>query len=311
MTKFGLHYLIPLIPLIAGLCAVLTSGAIRNLILVNMVLQATLFLVVAHIPTHRNRRMSYVDIAWPWGLVVIGLVALVACSPMNWRGFAMAAIYGTMGARMGIRSVKAVFRGAFKHEFPRYEYQKSRWRESRKNNELLAMQVDVAAQGMLNMAMLCLPAFLFTLRPSGVISPIEVAGLGVWAAAFALEWKSDRQKLIFGRKAEAAGDTNAVCDIGLWRYSRHPNYFFEWMVWNALIISSAPALAVIWHSDGAWPALLVGATLLFASLHMLHGILYGTGVEPAEFYSTKRRPGYGDYKRRTSQFWPRLPRERS
>ena len=62
------------------------------------------------------------------------------------------------------------------------------------------------------------------------------------------EHTADRQKKRFIKDCKEKDIKNAVCDVGLWRYSRHPNYFGEWMVWNSLIITSLPSLLALWQT---------------------------------------------------------------
>ena len=69
--------------------------------------------------------------------------------------------------------------------------------------------------------------------------PLELAGAVLWTVGFSGETTADRQLLFFKMNPENAG---AVCNRGLWRYSRHPNYFFEWLMWvaYALFASASP-----------------------------------------------------------------------
>lgn len=73
------------------------------------------------------------------------------------------------------------------------------------------------------------------------MKPIELFALLLWVASYAFESIADNQKKDFVVKMVKKGDKTAVCDVGLWYYSRHPNYFGEWMVWNSLIIFSIPS----------------------------------------------------------------------
>ena len=56
-----------------------------------------------------------------------------------------------------------------------------------------------------------------------------------------MESIADLQKLAFLRDMKKKGESNRVCNVGLWRYRRHPNYFAEWMVWTALVVASIPS----------------------------------------------------------------------
>ena len=82
------------------------------------------------------------------------------------------------------------------------------------------------------------PSQCLLLRPiaASSFSLLELLGLVIWALAFAMESVADLQKVRFLRAMKKAGKQRQVCNIGLWKYSRHPNYFAEWMVWNGLVI---------------------------------------------------------------------------
>lgn len=105
---------------------------------------------------------------------------------------------------------------------------------------------------------------------------------------------------------------NKVCDVGLWSSCRHPNYFFEWMVWNGLILAAIPSLLkVADHSNSKCPfacgkALVVtfALGLVYTSRMMYVFLLYQTGATPSEYYSVRKRPDYRKYQETTNQFWP-------
>lgn len=82
-------------------------------------------------------------------------------------------------------------------------------------------------QGGLNV-FLILPLLLACLNPAPGFHALEIAGVVVWVLGLAGESLADRQLAAFKRNPENRGK---VCNTGLWRYSRHPNYFFEWTIW--------------------------------------------------------------------------------
>lgn len=172
------------------------------------------------------------------------------------------------------------------------------------------MQVDILLQALANVSFLALPAILIAFYSAPTIHPLEIIGAALWLAAFALETISDKQKQAFVRRAREAGDRKAVCNVGLWKCTRHPNYFFEWMVWNALIVASVPAYLSLFETRGENPTadLLVwiglGVGLLFISRIMYTTLVYFTGAVPSEYYSVKKRPGYKAYRKTTNMFFP-------
>merc|ERR1711990_1242828 len=70
------------------------------------------------------------------------------------------------------------------------------------------------------------------------LTPLEVGAWTVWLVALLVEHKADLQKKAFVRQCAKDKVKDAVCEVGLWRYSRHPNYFCEWMVWCSLALPS-------------------------------------------------------------------------
>lgn len=278
-----------------------------TLLWVNAALQALLFAGVALLPAWRTGRMSYVDIAWPLGLALIGLQALLLGDSSNARTLVIGLLYLVAGGRMGLMALVGWRHGHFERELPRYEYQRLRW-QRRGWNEKVALLFETASQGLANMSVLALPALLQVANPTRGLSALELAGYALWLAALVFENVADTQKARFGARMRQAGHKHAHCDVGLWRYSRHPNYFGEWMVWNALALSSLPSVLALAAAGPVWLGPLLAAALAYMSWVMYRVMTHYSGAKPAEHYSVRKRPGYAEYQRRTSMFFPRRPR---
>ena len=248
--------------------------------------------------------MSYVDIGWPLGLTIIGGLTWLLSDGEPLRAAMVSVVYMFVGGRMGLGALKLWSMGRLKKEFPRYEYQKKRWLTAGKTNTPLAMQVDALWQGLANASFLAMPAFVIAANPSEHIHLLEIIGLLVCVGALAMESIADMQKLNFLRTMKKAGERNRVCNVGLWRYSRHPNYFGEWMVWNGLIIAAIPSWLALYEVESLGIWLLLGAGLLFASWKMYSTLVYDTGAEPSEYYSAQKRPEYKTYQQTTNMFFP-------
>ncbi|MGK0372963.1 MAG: steroid 5-alpha reductase family enzyme, partial [Glaciecola sp.] len=259
-----MKYFLPLIPFVSAWCLLMLTSSMHTISVLNGVLQLVLFLFVVCIPIFRTGRMSYVDIGWPWGLVVIGILTFIYSDGYWMRTGIVSLAYIFVGARMGFGALKIWKMGHLNTELPRYEYQKVRWKQSGKTNIPLAMQVEALLQGLANASFLALPAFIIGTNPNPEFAMLEIIGLLVWFGAFGIESVADMQKLTFLRKMKKAGEKNRVCNVGLWRYSRHPNYFSEWMVWNGLIIAAIPSLIALYEVE----VLLIWITLLVALLYV-------------------------------------------
>ena len=299
-----MKYFSPLISFAVGWVLLLMTNSLASISFINGVLQMLLFALVVCLPTWRTGRMSYVDIGWPWGLTVIGILTWVYSEGDPIRVALVSMAYIFAGSRMGLGALKMWKMGLLKKEFPRYEYQKRRWIKAGKTNTALAMQVDAILQGMANASFLAIPAFLIAANPSASISAFEVIGMLVWAGSFAMESTADMQKLAFLRAMKKSGQKNKVCNVGLWKYSRHPNYFAEWMVWNGLVIAAIPSWLALHDHESIVIWGLLGAGLLMASKMMYSTLVYHTGAVPAEYYSVQKRPEYKAYQETTNIFFP-------
>lgn len=117
-------------------------------------------------------------------------------------------------------------------------------------------------------------------------------GLAVWVVAVSGEGLADRTLSAFRNDPANRGQ---VCRNGLWRYSRHPNYFFEWLHWWTYV-------CLAWGGAYGWLA-------LFGPLVMLFFLLKVTGVPPTEAQALKSRgDAYREYQQTTSVFFPWPPR---
>lgn len=121
----------------------------------------------------------------------------------------------------------------------------------------------------------------------------DTLALILWSISISGEALADRQLKKFKQNPENKGET---CDVGLWRYSRHPNYFFEWMHWFTYVAFSL--------------SISYGWLTAIAPMIMLYFVLFVTGVGPAEKQSLKSRPeSYRRYQKKTSVFFPWPPKQ--
>ena len=205
---------------------------------------------------------------------------------------------------MGLGALKMWSIGLLKKELPRYEYQKIRGEKSNKTNLGLSMQVEALSQGLANASFLAIPIFLISVSPSTQLSALEIIGFTIFMLSLVFETVADYQKLKFLKEMKRQNKKNMVCDIGLWKYTRHPNYFAEWMVWNGLIIASIPSYISLFDSEALWLWIMIGVALLYTSRIMYITLVYLTGAVPSEYYSAQKRPAYKAYQQSTNIFFP-------
>lgn len=307
MSLFFLS-LLPIVPL-------LLSPQLGDSALLNCVIQLGVFIVLANIPALVTGRMSYVDLAWPWGLVCLSLPSLISPhADQGWldRRTLVSLAYFLAGLRMGLGALALWVKGHLQEEMPRYLYQRRRWARDGVTDPgsfrfKLEMQKEILVQCLANMGSLATPLLLQTQTYlSSPLTPLEVGAWTLWLAAIALEHTADLQKKSFVRKCVKDGVRDAVCEVGLWRYSRHPNYFFEFLVWCSLVLSSLPSLLALLQADQESLVTKVGVTggLVLVLWAMYQCLVYYTGARPAEYYSLMKRPAFADYQRRVNMFFP-------
>ena len=281
------------------------SQDLTDLLLVNAAVQMTLFIVVACIPFLRKGRMSYVDIAWPFGVALIGAQLLLFADGEIIRRVAVGAVYLFIGLRMG---VAALIMGKktgviFKTEFPLYQYRRMIFEKSGNKHIKIHMLAEILAQGVANISVLALPGFIIATNANTTITIWEIIGISIWAVAYILESVADTQKLLFISK-----NANGVCNIGLWRYSRHPNYFSEWLVWTGLVVAAVPSWLSLKSTEAFATWIVLGLGAMCASMMLYITLVYLTGAKPAEYYSVRKRPEYKKYQEKTNMFFPWFPR---
>ena len=299
-----MKYFKPFIPFIACWIMLFNSNNFQSVALINGIGQLVLFLFVVCIPIWKTGRMSYVDIGWPWGVALIGLITFCQINTITLSKTLVITAYILIGSRMGLGAFKMWSMGLLKKEFPRYEYQKIRWEKSNKSNTVLAMQVEALSQGLANASFLAIPIFLISVSPSTQLSPLEIIGFTIFILSIVFETIADYQKLKFLKEMKRQNKKNMVCDIGLWKYTRHPNYFAEWMVWNGLIIASIPSYISLFASEALLLWIMIGVALLYTSRIMFITLVYLTGAIPSEYYSAQKRPAYKAYQQSTNIFFP-------
>lgn len=296
----GIGYL----PYLLFFCFIYQVDIFQEMVLVNGVLQIFLFLVVACIPAYFTKKMSFVDIAWPWGLVLIGILVLFLGEGYRPRIYMVAGMYLFSGLRMGIGALILFSKGHLKSELSRYNYQRRRWDKAGYKNLNLSLQYEIMIQCFANITFLAIPAILMSTNSTNSISTLEYIGVGLWATWFVLEHISDLQKQQFLKKAFLEKKKKQVCNVGFWKYTRHPNYFSEWMVWNAMIIASISSFISLYSEDQQLVWIIIGVGLFYISYIMYTTLVYYTGAVPSEYYTLQKRPNYKAYQEQTNMFFP-------
>jgi len=231
----------------------------------------------------RLRNAAVVDVGWS---VAIGLQALVAglLGPGDpTRRWIVAAVGMLWSARLASHLAMRV---ASEPEDARYAEIRARWG----GNLVLKFLAFFLFQGILA-TVLAGPFFLAAADPSPNLHPFLLAGVALAAVAVLGEGIADAQLRRF--KADPA-NRGMVCRVGLWGWSRHPNYFFDWLIWCAFVLL---ALGSPW----GWVTVVSPALMLYFLLRV-------TGIPATEAHAIRSRgEAYARYQREVSAFVPLPP----
>lgn len=225
---------------------------------------------------------SLVDAVWAYGLGGLGLFyALILEGDPTKRALAagMALLWGLrLGTHLGRRL------------WAHYPAEDGRYRELRKNWGAGSFFLFYQFQGF-SQIVFGLPFLILASDPSPGLSLGATLGAAVFALGLIGESIADSQ---LRRFRQSAGNSGLICEQGLWHYSRHPNYFFEWLVWCGI------AIAALGSPLG--PLGLISPLLMYLTLN------HFTGVPALEAQALRSKGNaYKDYQRRTSRFFPWKP----
>ena len=276
----------------------------QNFLIVNFITQLLIFFLIACIPAYLTKRMSYVDIAWPFGLISIGIIVLFFGEGYLPRKIIVSSLYIIAGLRMGLGALVLLKKGHLNKELPRYQFQRIRWNKKDFTNNSISIQYEILLQCFANITFLVIPAILISNNPFEYFSIFEIIGFVSWIVFFLMEHLADLQKQSFLIRAKNKKLKNQVCNIGLWKYTRHPNYFSEWMIWNSLIFTSF--FSLFFYIDQTYIFIGFLISLLYISFLMYQTLVFLTGAIPSEYYSLIKRPDYKKYKDNTNMFFPKI-----
>jgi steroid 5-alpha reductase family enzyme len=250
-------------------------------------------MLCAWITQRVTRNVGWVDVFWTFGTGLAG--AGLALAPLNGaspsaRQILVAALALIWALRLGLY---VALRVASSPEDRRYAELREDWGAAFQTR-LFGFLLLQAPVGLLLAAAIMLAAR----NPSPGLGLGDVAGAAILAIAILGEGLADEQMRRFKADPSSHG---RICDQGLWAWSRHPNYFFEWFGWLAYPVIAWPMGAVYPWGWAAW----IAPALMYLVLDK------GTGVPPLEAHMLKSRgQAFADYQGRVARFFPAPPRTR-
>ena len=252
-----------------------------SLLAIGAVVAASLFTFTWLLSLKLNN-FSFVDITWSYSLAVLAPVYAFFGHGWDVRKVLAVTIAMVWSVRLGTYLLIRI-RRHHPHEDVRYTVLREKWKDSLARSFFGFFQ----AQALL-IVILSVPVLLACLNPAPQLSLMEIIGVSVWLIGIVGEAVSDMQMNAFKQNPANKG---AVCQVGLWRYSRHPNYFFESVVWFGFWLFAC---------GSPW-----GWVTVYAPLLILYFLLRVTGIPLTEECAVKSKgDAYREYQRTTSAFVP-------
>jgi len=255
-----------------------------TLVLVGWV-AAALLMTLLWLVQRVQRNAAIADVGWCFALGLVAIwYALMVYGDQD-RRLLVAVMGGTYAFRLGLYIFLNRVLGKVEDE--RYQRMRREWRDQAQVYFFSYFQLQAVA-----VTVFSLPFLVLMQNPRPTFSLWELAGVLLWLIAVVGESVADWQLATFRTKP---WNRDRVCCDGLWRYSRHPNYFFEWLHWWAYVLMGVGV------SNG-WLT-LIGPVL------MGWGLLRVTGIPLAEAQALATRgEEYRAYQRTTSSFIPWFPK---
>ena len=263
---------------------------ITSIIAAAMILSA--MMAAAWAVQRKTHQSGWADCFWSFaigfgGLAVIFLPAGGDPNPRHWLVAAMVTFWSM---RLGFHILSRT--AGAKQEDPRYAELRNQWGAAFQPRLFLFLQI----QALCGLG-LVVTVYAAAHRPAAALTMTDYTGLALLLLSVLGEAIADRQLRAFGADQANHGK---LCDSGLWAWSRHPNYFFEWLGWIAY-----PIIAID-LSGGWWQ----GWLSLAGPILMYWLLVHASGIPPLEKHMLKSRgPAFKAYMARTSAFFPLPPRK--
>lgn len=249
---------------------------------------ASIVMAILWVVQRKTGNAGIVDVGWAATVGILGVFFAATSDGYLARRVLVAAMIGVWSLRLA--AYLLLDRVVGRPEEGRYRTLREKWGPAAQWRLFAFFQIQALAA-----LFFALPILVVAYHPVDHWTGWDVAGVVIWCISVVNTILADRQLARFKRRPKSRGKT---CREGWWRYSRHPNYFFEWLHWWSYV-----ALAV-----GApyWWATVVSPAV------MLYFLLRVTGIPPTEAQAlASRGEDYRQYQQTTSAFVPWFPRKGS
>jgi steroid 5-alpha reductase family enzyme len=244
-------------------------------------------MIIIWIWAYSIKNAGVVDIFWAFNFTVIAAVIWLMADGFETRKMVVCALAGLWSLRLGIYLLIRVG-SHLKEEEGRYKQLRQEWSPNPDLKFFAFFQMQAVSN-----VFLAIPFFIIALNKDPHLSIIEYAGASLWLLFIVGEGLSDWQLQHFKKNPANKGK---VCQAGFWNYSRHPNYFFQLMIWISVFIFSL-------SSPYGWISIICPLTIGYL-------IFKVTGIPMTEEQSLRSKGDlYREYQRTTSAFVP-LPKKK-
>jgi steroid 5-alpha reductase family enzyme len=231
------------------------------------------------------KNAGVVDIFWSYNFPVIAVILFLLAPGLELRKQLICGMVVLAGLRLGTHLAIRITKH-LREEEPRYAHIRKEWGADAESKMFGFFQMQAASN-----VILAIPFFVVCMNTAPQLSVFEYAGAILWAISVIGEAVADKQLANFKKNPANKGK---VCDTGLWHYSRHPNYFFEWLMWVSYFVFAL-------GSPYGYLAVISPAIILYLLLKV-------TGIPTTEEQSLRSKPeAYKSYQATTSVFvpWPK------
>lgn len=256
--------------------------------MIEQILQAALvifiYFMIFFIVAQIIKNNSIVDMGWGFGFIVVALFTLINGGVYEWRNLLILVLILIWGGRLTYHIVRRNWGKPEDFRYAKWRKDWGRWLVPRAFLQVFMLQ------GFL-MLLIGYPIILVNSSPQPALNFLDFLGLLVWIVGFIFESVGDRQLAEFRKNPDNRGH---IIKSGLWRYSRHPNYFGEATMWWGIFLIAL--------------SLPLGWTAVISPLTITLLLLFVSGVPLLE-KELKKNPEFQIYARETSIFFPWFPKK--
>lgn len=252
------------------------------LLVIYSLLACCIIMALVWLWAHKIKNAGVVDIFWSYNFPVIAIILLLLAPGFELRKLIICGMVIIAGSRLGTHLAIRVIKHLSIEE-GRYQQLRKDWAPNSEQKFFFFFQFQAISN-----VLLAVPFFLISRNTVPELSLFEYAGIAIWIISVLGEAIADAQLSAFKRNPENKGK---VCDTGLWGLSRHPNYFFEWLMWVSYFVF---ALA----SPMGYFAIISPAIILYLLLKV-------TGIPATEEQSLRSKgDAFKKYQEKVSVFIP-------